>query len=271
MALTVSKKKVEGTAPVATEATTEVKDVNIRAKAKAEAVAPTFDEAKLGCLSDALTFVAPLGDPSHPDTTTDKEGNKTVTPYIVGYRFKANKDLEVPDCGLDSDARKNLMSYIPEKKNNKKVVKAGETVDLTRFEAALLLASVEFNGRISGDGKEFLAVYQNSRMGSKKGTVGTTSTATALPTFALKFADSTGSIKDFEIIKVLSYTTEEVGKDKNGTPITRKKRVINPGFEKWEPLCTVQTSTKSAGGTRKTPANRRNANAEAFLQLVSRK
>lgn len=267
MALTVSKKKVEETAPVA-EA---VADVRVKEKAKAEAVAPTYDESKLGSMSGAVEFVAPLGDPSHPDTTTDKEGNKTITPFIVGYRFKALQDIEVPECGLDKDARKNLMSYIPEQKNNKKAVKAGETFDLTRFEAALLLASVEFNGAISGGDKTFIGVYQTKTMNSKKGTVGTTSAATALPTFVLKAAGA-GSIKDYEIIKVLTFVSETVNKDKDGNPITRKKRTIVPGFEKWEPLCLAQAPTKSAtGGAKKTPTNRRNANAEAFLQLVARK
>lgn len=262
MALSLSKK----TAPEAAEAKQEIKAQVQKEEAAAVATAPQVEDSILGSKSETVAFVAPLGDPSHPDTTTDKEGNKSVTPYIVGYRFKALEDIEVPECGLDTDAKKNLMSFIVANKNNKKMVKAGETFDLTRFETGLMLAVPEFNGRISGEGKGFTAVYQSVVAKSKKGALGETSSATEIPTVALK-ADE-GSIKEYKIIDVLTFTKVT---GENG--VTRKERKIIPGFEKWEPLCIAQVARTSKAGSSSTSSKKvaRNKKAEAFLQIVAKK
>lgn len=252
-----------------TETNAQTQDTQAKAKAEAavDATTPKYDADILGSKSGAIAFVAPLGDPSHPDvtSTTKPDGTveKTTTPYIVGYRFKALEDIEVPDCGLAEDAKKNLMSYDASKVNNKRLVKAGETFDLTRFEMALLLAAPEYNARVNGEGKGFTVAYQKNAVRSRKGTLGETSAATEVPTASLK-ADS-GSIKDYQIIEVL---TCEVKKLDNG--VTRKERKIVAGFEKWEPLCIAQ-APRTRSSSASTPKNRRNAGAEAFLQIVAKR
>lgn len=231
-------------------------------EAGATASAPDVNNERLGIMSDKVEFVAPLGDPSHPDTTKDANGTAVVTSYIVGYRFKALADMVVPECGLGDDARKNLMSF--RDKNGKKQVKAGETFDLTRFETGLLLAPEEFNGRINGGGKSYYATFQVNGLKSKTGQVATTGAATEVPTVALK-SDGPGSIKDQQIIDVLTSTST---KGENG--VVKKTRVIKPGFEKWEPLCVVQVARTSSGSTA-APKNMRNQKAVAFLEIVSKK
>lgn len=232
--------------------------------AAASAAAPAYDDEVLGSKSHTIEFIAPLGDPSHPDTVKDeKTGVVTKTPYIVGYRFKALEDVVVPECGLADDAKKNLMSY--KDKNGTKQVKAGEEFDLTRFEAGLFLAPAEYNGKITGGGKSFTVVYQTNVVRSKSGKVGAASSATNIPTVAIK-ADS-GSLKDYKIIEVLSFTAETA---ENGT--VRKKRTINPGFEKWSPLCIAQAPRVGTGRSSEgTSKNVRNAKAEAFLAIVAKK
>jgi hypothetical protein len=232
--------------------------------AAASAAAPVYEDGVLGSKSGTVEFIAPLGDPSHPDTVKDeKTGEVSKTPYIVGYRFKALEDMVVPECGLADDAKKNLMSF--KDKNGTKQVKAGEEFDLTRFETGLLFAPAEFNGRINGGGKSFTVVYQTNVVRSKTGKVGQASSATNIPTVALK-ADS-GSLKEYKIIEVLSFTAETGA---NGT--VRKKRTINPGFEKWEPLCIAQAPRVGTGRSgESTPKNVRNAKAEAFLAIVAKK
>lgn len=238
-----------------TEAATKV-------EAAAQASAPDVNPTNLGSMSDKVEFVAPLGDPSHPDTTKNADGTAVVTPYIVGYRFKALADMTVPECGLGDDAKKNLMSY--KDKNGTKQVKAGETFDLTRFETGLLLAPEEFNGRITGGGKIYYATFQINGLKSKSGQLAATGTASDIPTVALK-SEGPGSIKDQQIIEVLSFTSE---KQENGT--TKKNRTINRGFEKWAPLCVAQAPRTSAGGS-SAPKNVRNQKAAAFLQIVAKK
>lgn len=256
MSLAINKKKPE--ALVGKEA---VKEETQKVIAEATATAPEYADGVLGSKSGSIAFVAPLGDPSHNDVTIDKEGNKTSTPYIVGYRFKALEDITVPECGLDEDARKNLMSF--KDKNGVKQVKAGETFDLTRFETGLLLAPAEFNAKVTGEGKSFTGVYQSTGVKPKSGELGKVSQSAEIPTFALK-AD-TGSIKDYQIIEVLSFEKKTL---ENGQ--ARKIRTIKPGFEKWEPLCRVQ-APKMGGSTKVSNANVRNAKAEAFLKLVNSK
>lgn len=254
--------------PKAKEEVKVDKEAKVKADAVVDATAPAYAPDILGSKSATIAFVSPLGDPSRPDTTTTKEADgstkKTVTSYIVGFRFKALEDMEVPDCGLAEDARKNLMSYNAEKVNNKKLVKAGETFDLTRFETGMLLAPPEFNGRISGEGKSFTTIFQRKEVRSSKGTLGETSSATEIPTVSLT-PDGAGSIKDYAIIDVLSF---ESIKEENG--VTRKKRTIIPGFEKWEPLCITHASKAKKSATTSNK-NKRNMGAEAFLQIVAKK
>lgn len=215
----------------------------------------------LGSKSGSIEFIAPLGDPSRQDTVQGEHG-KSVTSYIVGYRFKALEDMEVPECGLDPNrARADLMSFA--NKDGKKAVKAGEEFDLTRFETGLLLAPVEFNGRITGGGKNFTAVFVVGN--SKSATAG----KDAIPTVSLR-AES-GSIKDYNMIDVLTFTTKEIGKDSNGKPVNRKERTIKPGFEKWEPLCIPAKRPTREGGVASTPKDRRNENARKFLDIVAAK
>lgn len=259
---------LKNTPKAANEEKTAVKEAQKQEAEKVVAAAaaaePVASDDDLSCKSHTIAFVAPLGDPSHPDVVKNKVTNEvTSTPYIVGYRLKALEDMVVPDCGLGDDARKNLMSF--KDKNGTKQVKAGEEFDVTRFEIGLLLAPREFNGRISGEGKTFSAVYQTNVVRSKSGKVGVASTATTIPTVSIK-AES-GSLKDYKIIEVLSFTAE---KAENGT--VRKKRTINPGFEKWAPLCLTQAPKGGSGRTgESTPKNVRNEKAAAFLAIVAKK
>lgn len=256
------KKGQNANTPANEEVKVAQKQEAMKVEAAAVATTPTYDESILCSKSDKVVFISPLGDPSHKDVTVDKTtGEKTVTPYIVGYRFKALEDMEVPDCGLGDDARKNLMSFADI--NGKKLVKAGEEFDLTRFEAGLLFAPPEFNGRITGGGKSFTVVYQTNSIKSKSGKLGDASAAAEIPTISIK-ADA-GSLKDYAIIEVLTFTATT---SDNGT--IRKDRKILPGFEKWEPLCRVQTRV-SSGVSSTASKTTRNSKADSFLQIVAKK
>lgn len=115
------------------------------------------EEADEGSLSNKVAFVITLGDPHQNDKRSigKKEGsNKTqyedcIKP--VGYKFRALADIEVPSVTLKANANYSFeyegVNWIP--------VKAGETFNLTLFEAGLLLSQLKFAGRINGgDGGE---------------------------------------------------------------------------------------------------------------------
>lgn len=232
-------------------------------KVVAEANAPVAQVADdvLESKCGTVAFVAPLGDPSKDDTTTvtvNGKQEKKVTPFIVGYRFKALEDMVVPECGTTAAFKKNPMDF--KDINGTKAVKAGETFDLTPFETGLLLSPPEFNGKASGGDKEVFCAYAMKGLKMKDGEVATASAANSIPRVVLRVTE--GSIKDFDIIPVLNFTTE---KGENGT--TRKIRTILPGFEKWEPRC-AQSAPRTRTGSGKTATKSYSKNAAAFMQMA---
>lgn len=261
-------KPAEAPAPAAAGKKIELEKAT--AAAMADIPVQSIDESILGSKSDTVAFVAALGDPSDPDTTTTEVGGQKdvrVVPRIVGYRFKALVDMEVPDCGTEDDFKKNKMSFVAEKKNNRRPVKAGETFDLTRFETGMLLSPVEFNGKATGGDKPVQAVYQMSKKTAADGSIAKVSAATALPTVSLRAL--TGSIMDYQMINVLNFTTEDIKNSEGKVVSKRKHRTIIPGFEKWAPLCNV--AQRRATTVAKSPAAKRLSGADVFLKIVNAK
>lgn len=265
MALNFEKKPEKEVAPVKEEIKKEEAALNV---AMAEEKIP---DGILGSKSDKIVLVAPLGDPSREDVTpriVNGKEEKTTTSTIVGYLFKALEDMDVPECGMDEDARKNNMSY--KELGKTRHVKAGETFALTRFETGVLLSQAQYNARISGEGKEFTVVYQKSA-NTPKGTDGSAQVSGgALPTVSLR--GTTCSIKDLKMIDVLSFERETYT-GTNGKPRTKiTSRTIVKGYEKWEPLCHVMQRASGVGArSAAEDKNVRSASAEAFLKMVAKK
>lgn len=247
-------------------AAAEVKEKNSAVVEAEKTVEPVSEN--LGTLSDKLKFVAALGDPSQDDVTysTDpKTGEKTkkVDPIIVGYRFVADVDLEVPDVAPGDDLKKNLMSFTGDTTKTR-TVKAGTEFDLTKFETGLLISKVEFNAKATGGQIPVVCTYANTAKKTSTGAIASTTATAAIPSIAIRALS--GSIKDAAIIPVLKFTATKDPK----TNITRKQREILPGFEKWEPLCKVQaTRTRTSSGAGAADKNTRNAGAAAFLRITA--
>lgn len=263
MALDIKGGKKTAPAPVKAEA--EVKETVAEATAAETVAETTVDGVEYGSARADLAFVCPLGDPSNDDTTTvtDPNGNKTkkVTPTIVGYRFKVLKDMQIPACGTNEKFKNDPMNF--DKIDNWIPAKAGQEIDLTPFETALLLSQPQFNGGCDGGEKPVSCVYTSKLLKGQGGDK--VSAVTSTPRVSLRA--QTGSIKDFDILPVLTFEKVEV----NGVP--RKKRTIIPGFEKWAPLAAVATKVagsrgKSAGVNKSKVANQ---NAQAFLAFVNAK
>lgn len=244
------------------------KETAAAAVAAPEAAAPA---GELGIKSDKIVLVAPLGDPSREDVTprtVNGVEEKIVTSTIVGYLFKALEDMDVPECGLGDDARKNPMSY--KEIGAMKHVAAGETFALTRFETGILLSQPQYNARITGEGKEFAVVYQKAT-NAPKGADGSAAKVDTgrLPTVSLRGLNNT-SIKDLKMVDVLTFrreqTTDSQGKPRN--QIVDRKVVA--GYEKWEPLCRQAVRKAAAPGVA-ADKNVRNASAQAFLAMVAKK
>lgn len=257
--------------PQAPEANTQ--DEIVKAEAAAAVATPEVatPAGEYGIKSDKIVLIAPLGDPSREDVTPRKEGDKEVkivTSTIVGYKFKALEDMDIPECGLGDDARKNPMSYkaIGEMKH----VKAGETFDLTRFETGVLLSQPQFNARISGEGREFAVVYQKAS-NTPKGADGSAAKVDTgrLPTVSLRGLNNT-SIKDLKMVDVLTFRREQTTDGNGNTRNMIVDRKTVAGYEKWEPLCRQAVRKSAAPGVAADNKSVRNASAQAFLDMVAK-
>lgn len=259
MALTLNKKAAQEE-NVAVEAKTEEAAV---AEATAPAGAEEVANETVGTLSEKIAFVAPLGNPLKDDVTIikDKDGQeiKKVTPFIVGYRMKALEEMDVPDCGTTDNFKKDYMDYADI--NGTKHVAAGETFDVTPFEMAVMAADPRINRTFSGGERVGICCWSKKEFtGSKSGDV----TVKNVPRAVLRLTE--GSIKDFNYIEVCSKTVEM---DESGKQ--RKVGHINPGFEKWAPLC--KTSARTGGRTAGARSNKPiyDPNAANFMSLLRTK
>ena len=241
--------------------------------ASVEAEAPITGEdagKEFGWNSDKLELVAPLGDPSKPDSTPVKQADgtvkKVVTSTIVGYRFRASIDLEVPDVAPGDDFKNNLMSYTGDVNKTRKVP-AGTEFDLTKFETGLLISRAEFNGRATGGDKPVMCSYTQVGKKDSKGNLVSTASANQIPGVALRALNNGQSIKDYKFIDVLDFTVIQDPARK----VTRKKRTIRPGFEKFAALAKEVARAPRASSGAVADANKRNTNAEAFLKIVGAK
>lgn len=215
----------------------------------------------IGSMADKLKLVCSLGDPSNPDTTNDN-GEKKVTSTIVGYRFVADVDLEVPDVEVGDDFKKNLMSFKGDP-NKTRHIPAGTEFDLSRFETGMLVSREEFNGKVLGGDKPVVCSYNTSQKKGSAGAVMTTSGATTVPSISLRAITQGQSIKDYPIVDVLDYTVQ-----KGENNLTRKIRTIKPGFEKFQALCIQSVRTPGQGGSSAVKSNVRNKGAETFLKIA---
>lgn len=244
---------------------TQAKEVN---KAVVDAVAAPEEKVNtdiLGSKSASVAFVAALGDPSRDDITirtVNGKETRQVGPTIVGYRFKALEDMEVPDCGTEIDLKADPMAY--QNPDGRKAVKAGETFDLTRFETGLLMSPPEFNAKVTGGEMQVVCTYQVKGKKTAEG-VAKISDATQLPMVSVRIM-GTGSIKDVPMVNVLNCqkTTAENG-------VTRKTRTPIAGFEKWASLCKETVRRTSGGATAATPAKTWNQGAKTFMNILAAK
>lgn len=259
MPLATHKKEKPITETVKTEK--EVAAANLSASNPVQEIDEKIFESKC----DKIAFVAAIGDPSRDDVTPanpEKGIEKRVDPTIVGFAFKVLEDMEVPDCGIPEDLKENNMAYV--NAQGKKAVKAGEIVHLTRFETGLLLSPEEFNSKATGGEMPVGCTYTIKKETAKSGATATVSSASRVPTVSLRPLKTGMSIKDIEMILCLDFTTES---KENGQ--TRKKRVIKPGFEKWESLCKVSTTTRTRSTSASAKQATRSKGAVEFLKIVN--
>lgn len=243
----------------------EKKVTTAKAKAAVDAQAPVEvpsaeANANLGVDADKLEFLGALVDPSQDDTI-EKDGEKVTTGTIVGYKFKADMDLDVPNVLPGDDFKENKMSFTGDVTATVHVP-AGTEFNLTKFETGVLISQERFDGRALKGDKKVGCTYN---FAMKKNAAGGVDKAQAVPSIALKAIGAGQSIKDWTMFDVLSFTKEPIP----GSTRMRKVRTLKEGYEKFAPL--VKQSVRMGGkpASEKSQAATRNKNAEKFLQIVA--
>lgn len=219
------------------------------------------EDANINTRAKDLALIANLGNPAKKDTV-GKEGEEkhNVRSSIIGYRVKnvSETPIEYVEFGLGLDANTNRLSHGAEAK--KVIIAPGEEADLTSYELALVLATVEFNGLMEGGQHAATGVY--SAPDANAG--GTEDKGATRMKFHVKIKD--GSIRQLPYVDVLTATW---GEDATSGKNRVMSKVINKGFEKFAPLAETSRQRRSSEGRTSTPsAPKRNLQAAEFLNAA---
>lgn len=249
------------------EAVVKTEKEVVAASVASKATVAEVNQDILETKCDKVAFVCALGDPSRDDVTPanpEKGIEQRVDPTIVGFKFKALEDMDVPDCGIPANLRENNMDFVEDMINNTVHVKAGEEFKLTRFETGLLLSREEFNAKATGGEIPVGVTYMSKKKTTKSGATASVSSATPIPTVSLRPLKTGMSIKDVAMDLVMDFVSE---KRENGT--TRKIRTIKPGFEKWESLCKSASTAPRKARTTSPASIKRSQGAAVFMDVVN--
>lgn len=262
MALNTDKLAQDAAKATATPVAKRSRQATEQTRESADAVAAVNPEDKnINVRSKDLALVANLGNPAKKDTV-GKEGDEkhNVRSSIIGYKVKnvSETPIEFAEFGLGADANVNRLSHGADPKQV--FIAPGEEANLTSYELALVLATVEFNGLMEGGEHAASGVY--SAPDANAG--GTEDKGANRMKFHVKIKD--GSIRQLPYIDVLSA---EWGAD----PATGRSRVvsktINEGFEKFAPLAETNRQRRGSAGRTSTPsAPKRNLQAAEFLNAA---
>lgn len=238
---------------------------------RAGVIADISADQEYGQNSDSIEVVATLGDPTSTDTATidikkddgTTERRKDVKPRTVGYKLRnvSDKPVQYAEYGLTEDFKHgDRLNH-----NDEHVIKTiapGETAQLTIYEAAVLIASPEYNARFTGGD---IKVSANFSAGRDKDGLDSAKETTAHVRFQV--IDTPGvSIRDLPAEEILTFEKT----DNNGRTVY-KNRQIKPGYEKFAPVAARKrkqaTSTRSSSASK---ANVRSTAAEQFFQAAQK-
>lgn len=120
------------------------------------------DRAKLGSMSNTLTFVKCAGDPQKQQSKTT-QGKAEPSHKVVGYLFKSSVDITVPFAPLKQGC--TCPTDVEERTDRE--VKAGEVFVLNNVETAMLLGRPEYSGKASGEGGKVVTLTVKASKSSK--------------------------------------------------------------------------------------------------------
>lgn len=254
--------------PVVTAPAAEVKGKGNRSAMVVQGIVSSPDSVKMndatfGERSKDLAFVCSLGDPSVPDATK-LNGQPVTLSRIIGYRFCALADMQVPDFGTTARFNGPRLNDA-EVTDRFREVKAGETFDLTRVETMALLSREEFGMCATGNpDAPVQLVVRFAKMSTEA-----PQNSAQLPDSQLNLMSGAAykSIKELAIIDVLDYTPSE-----SGDRFASGTRTLKPEFEgtKFAPraLTPEQRVTRRGKSAGVSSDTRKQVNQAAAIQTL---
>lgn len=254
--------------PVVTAPAAEAKGKGNRSAMVVQGIVSSPDAVKMndatfGERSKDLAFVCSLGDPSVPDATK-LNGQPVTLSRIVGYRFRALADMQVPDFGTTARFNGPRLNDA-EVTDRFREVKAGETFDLTRVETMALLSREEFGMCATGNpDAPVQLVVRFAKMGTEA-----PQNSAQLPDSQLNLMSGAAykSIKELPILDVLDYTPSE-----SGDRFASGTRTLKPEFEgtKFAPraLTPEQRVTRRGKSAGVSADTRKQVNQAAAIQTL---
>lgn len=222
-----------------------------------------MNDATFGERSKDLAFVCSLGDPSVSDATK-LNGQPVTLSRIVGYRFRALADMQVPDFGTTARFNGPRLNDA-EVTDRFREVKAGETFDLTRVETMALLSREEFGMCATGNpDAPVQLVVRFAKMGTEA-----PQNSAQLPDSQLNLMSGAAykSIKELPILDVLDYIPSE-----SGDRFASGTRTLKPEFEgtKFAPrsLTPEQRVTRRGKSAGVSADQRKQVNQAAAIQTL---
>lgn len=227
--------------PAQSGAKTEVEALHENFKAKGHALRESRsaeEKALEGSKSDKVVFIGCLGDPASGQFRKSK-GENIPSNKVVGYRFKAVEDMQVPVSKL----KVGFKNHLDTEEITMRDVKAGEEFDLNLFETGVLAAQIEYSGKFTGEGTY---VTLNVKFSKDR--------PDPLPVLkALK-----GSVKE-NMITVATNIGDE----------TKKQWQVKDEFaDKFDVLYIKKSAGKPSGGSNNSAKESTADVAAAFLQYI---
>lgn len=196
-------------------------------------------EAKvaLGAKSDKVSYLHALGNPAKEGTRTEKGKKGIPTIEVVGYKLRAEADIQVPVIDRTNLPKcdvmgANTVTWVPVKKGQEFIISRGELGEMITLE--------EYNGTFTGDAENIveLQITISKAAGNtyapltilKKSTIGNEGApikAHIVPIANRKPGTNGKSISDFEVLpeyaEKFGYIFAEV-KSEGRAPRTYEKR-----------------------------------------------
>lgn len=226
--------------------------------AASAAVNASVDNENVGSLSDTIALVGLVRDPSQKDRIKNAEGETVTYGRIVGYQIKNVGDQEYKYTSYAVGSKKDRMAA---GEATEKVLKPGETANMTIPTVAAFVAPIEFNGRITGGERKAHGRYAKPKAPAASAELESSANFNFVLS-PITTGDEKWQIQDLNGVDALKVEVD---------PETKRvsSRTLVEGFEEWAILAKTASRANRTRSAEKR-GQQRDASAAAYLELLGK-